>query len=107
MKENKSLLKVLLGILVVLISFLGILLGGDFGFDFGIFCRKGNIDIECDGEKYHILPDALSRDRERNNQLTSFGWHVLRFSGIEIYKNLNNCLSTVERTICVLKGLKG
>jgi len=42
--------------------------------DFGIFCNKGNIDIECDGETYHILPEALARDRERNNQLTSFGW---------------------------------
>jgi len=32
-KKNKSLLKILLGILVVLISFLGILLGVDFGSD--------------------------------------------------------------------------
>lgn len=48
--------------------------GGEFFcLDFGIFCRKGNIDLECDGEKYHILPEALTRDRQRNNQLTSCG----------------------------------
>lgn len=73
--------------------------------DFGIFCRKGNIDIECDGERYHILPDALARDRERNNQLTSFGWHVLRFSGKEIHRTLQNCFRIIEKTINNLGGL--
>jgi len=74
--------------------------------DFCILCQKANIDLECDGERYHALPDAFTKDRLRNNQLASFGWHVLRFSSREIYRNLNDCLSTVERTVCVLKGLK-
>jgi len=74
--------------------------------DFCIFCQKANIDLECDGERYHILPEAFATDRIRNNQLISFGWHVLRFSSTEIYRNLKNCLTTVERTIHVLKGLK-
>ena len=73
--------------------------------DFGIFCKKGDIDVECDGEKYHILPDALTRDRERNNQLTSFGWNVLRFSGKEINRTLQNCFRVVEKTINNLEGL--
>ena len=73
--------------------------------DFGIFCRKGDIDVECDGEKYHILPEALARDRKRNNQLTSFGWHVLRFSGKEINRALQNCFSIIEKTINNLGGL--
>jgi len=73
--------------------------------DFGVFCRKGNIDIECDGERYHILPDALSRDRKRNNELTSYGWHVLRFFGKEINRNLRHCFKTIERTINNLGGL--
>ncbi len=74
--------------------------------DFGIFCRNGDIDVECDGEKYHILPDALTRDRERNNQLTSFGWHVLRFSGKEINWTLANCFKVIEKTISNLGGLR-
>jgi len=74
--------------------------------DFCIFCQKANIDLECDGERYHTLPDALAKDRIRNNQLTSFGWHVLRFSSPEIYQHLKNCLSIVKRTINVLKGLR-
>ena len=72
--------------------------------DFGIFCKKGNIDLECDGERYHILPEALTKDRERNNELTSFGWHVLRFSGKEIDRTMNHCFKTIERTIESLGG---
>ncbi|MCI2428956.1 DUF559 domain-containing protein, partial [Candidatus Acetothermia bacterium] len=74
--------------------------------DFCIFCHKANIDLECDGERYHSLPDAFTKDRLRNNQLTSRGWHVLRFSSTEIYRNLKDCLNVVERTIHTLEGLK-
>ncbi|HRS22713.1 MAG TPA: DUF559 domain-containing protein [Candidatus Woesebacteria bacterium] len=79
--------------------------GQIFCLDFGIFCKKGNIDLECDGERYHTLPEALARDRKRNNQLTSFGWRVLRFSGKEISQDIGNCLRVVERTIGTLGGL--
>lgn len=73
--------------------------------DFGIFCKKGDIDLECDGEKYHILPKALAKDRERNNELTSFGWRVLRFSGKEINRTIKNCFKTIETTIENLGGI--
>ena len=79
--------------------------GQNYCLDFGIFCRQGNIDVECDGEKYHTLPDALARDRERNNHLASFGWRVLRFSGKEIHRVLQNCLGIVKTTINNLGGL--
>ena len=73
--------------------------------DFGIFCKNGKIDLECDGQKYHSLPGALVKDRERNNELTSYGWHILRFSGKEINKNINDCFKTIERTIKNLGGI--
>ncbi len=73
--------------------------------DFCIFCKKSNIDLECDGERYHTLPDALTRDRLRNNELTSFGWSVLRFSGKEIRKNMTDCIRVVDRTVRTLRGL--
>ena len=74
--------------------------------DFCIFCQRANIDLECDGERYHTLPEAFATDRLRNNQLTSLGWHVLRFSSREVYRNLKTCLTTTERTIRTLNGLK-
>ena len=79
--------------------------GKKYYLDFGIFCRKGKIDVECDGEKYHILPEALTKDRQRNNQLTSFGWLVLRFSGKEIIHDIKKCVSIISKTIYNLGGL--
>jgi len=72
--------------------------------DFGIFCQKDSVDVECDGEKYHILPEALAKDRERNNELTSFGWSVLRFTGKEINQAIKNCFRIIEKTINNLGG---
>lgn len=67
--------------------------------DFCVFCRERNIDIECDGESYHTLPGALARDRERNNELASQGWSVLRFSGTQIRENLPDCLKLIQKTV--------
>ena len=44
--------------------------------DFAIFCCKGKVDIECDGEKYHTALEDLDKDRKRDNELTSFKWHI-------------------------------
>ncbi len=74
--------------------------------DFCIFCRKANIDLECDGEQHHSQPESLAADRLRNNKLASVGWYVLRFSGREIHRELRNCLTIVEKTINTLNGLK-
>ena len=63
------------------------------------------MDVECDGEKYHILPEAMTKDRERNNELTSFGWRVLRFTGKEINQAIKNCFRTIETTIGNLDGI--
>ena len=74
--------------------------GGKFYcLDFCVFCKERNINIECDGEKYHTLPDALTRDRKRNNDLASQGWSVIRFSGAQIRENLPDCLRLIKKTI--------
>lgn len=73
--------------------------------DFGIFCRQGKIDVECDGEKYHTLPKALAKDELRNKQLVSFGWQVLRFSGQDITHNIEDCIAIIKRNIDNSGGL--
>jgi len=74
--------------------------GGKFYcLDFCVFCKERNINIECDGEKYHTLPDALTRDRKRNNDLACQGWSVIRFSGAQIRNNLPDCLRLIKKTI--------
>lgn len=60
--------------------------------------------IRCYAQKKE---ESVTRDRERNNELTSFGWRVLRFSGNEISKTIKNCFVKIERTIGNLGGISG
>jgi very-short-patch-repair endonuclease len=73
--------------------------------DFAIFCRRGNIDIECDGETWHSDPKGLRRDRHRNNILASAGWAVLRFGSRELADQMALCLRLVRATIRAHGGL--
>ncbi|MCX6340715.1 MAG: DUF559 domain-containing protein [Candidatus Aureabacteria bacterium] len=79
--------------------------GKTYCLDFCIYCNNGNIDVECDGERYHTLPDALARDRQRNNEPTAHGWSVLRFSGKQIRERIPECLYLIEKTIKNKHGL--
>lgn len=74
--------------------------------DFGIFCKKGQIDVECDGETFHSSKTHIARDRNRNNELTSHGWSVLRFSGSEINQDPEKCIKKIKRTIKTLNGVE-
>jgi len=72
--------------------------------DFAVFCRDGNLDVECDGDRYHLTPDRAQRDRSRDNDLTADGWHILRFNAREINDDTEKCLGAVRRTVKRLGG---
>jgi len=55
------------------------------------------IDIECDGEHYHILGN--DKDRKRNWSLRNKGWIILRFRGEEIKNNIQFCINKIKETI--------
>jgi very-short-patch-repair endonuclease len=74
--------------------------------DFAVFCDRGNIDIEADGDSYHINSERAPRDNERNNALASAGWRVLRYTTHQIQEELNQyCLPSITHTINDLGGL--
>ena len=73
--------------------------------DFAIFCNRGYIDVECDGDTWHSQPDAIIKDNARNNFLTSRGWSVLRFSSKDINDNMSDCIFRVEDTVNTLGGI--
>lgn len=65
--------------------------------DFALPDKK--IAIECDGEYWHSSPEAIIKDKFRQNGLESKGWTVLRFSGNEIRKSAHKCIDEVERVL--------
>jgi very-short-patch-repair endonuclease len=73
--------------------------------DFALFCPERNIDVECDGDTWHIKPDAAAHDNARNNFLEQHGWHVLRFNTSQLTDDLPTCVRNVTTLINRCGGL--
>ncbi|MFH0931148.1 MAG: DUF559 domain-containing protein, partial [Candidatus Zixiibacteriota bacterium] len=74
--------------------------------DFAIFCQKGKMDVECNGDLWHSQRRLIFKDNQRNNYLASQGWSVLRFGSKEINQNLQFCLESIKETINNMGGMK-
>lgn len=69
-----------------------------FYLDFALFCKGRNINIEIDGDAFHMKENAVRKDKSRNNLLESIGWSVLRFTSKDIKYNLQNSIDLVLET---------
>ncbi len=74
--------------------------------DFAVFCPRGNVNIECDGDTYHANPEKSRDDNQRNNALTHEGWAVLRFNTQQIVHEMAECLGEVRSTISAHGGVQ-
>ena len=74
--------------------------------DFAVFCNKGFIDIEADGDTWHIQKDRAALDNVRNNAMASMGWSVLRFNGHQIRQEMQSyCIQELLTSITKLDDL--
>ncbi len=73
--------------------------------DFALFCPERNIDVECDGDSWHIKPEAAAHDNARNNFMEQRGWHVLRFGTRQLTDDLAGCVHSVTTMINRCGGL--
>jgi very-short-patch-repair endonuclease len=79
----------------------------EYRLDFAVFCNKGNLDIETDGDSYHIGVEKGQRDNERNNAVEEAGWKILRFTTFHIREEMAEyCIPTIRKTINRHGGLK-
>jgi very-short-patch-repair endonuclease len=77
-----------------------------YSLDFAIFCDKGEVDVETDGDSWHADPERIPLDNRRDTELTGAGWRVLRFNGKQIREEAAEyCVPAVMRTINKLGGL--
>jgi len=77
-----------------------------YALDFAIYCAKGNIDIETDGDTWHANPEKAALDNLRDNALEAVGWKVLRFSTPQIQEKTETyCIRTISETINNLGGI--
>ena len=74
--------------------------------DFAFYCAKGQIDVECDGDTYHMKPDAVRYDKGRNNEIAAIAdWHILRFTTRDIEEEMPHTVDLIKYKIDRLGGL--
>lgn len=66
--------------------------------DFAFFLSGGTrVAVELDGHDFHERTKEQARaEKSRQRALTALGWHVLRFTGSEVYADAEACLNEVE-----------
>jgi very-short-patch-repair endonuclease len=78
----------------------------DYALDFAVYCAKGNIDIETDGDFWHANPEKAEQDNLRDHDLITGGWKILRFSEKQIREqSASYCVETVSENINILGGV--
>ena len=75
--------------------------------DFAIFCKNGIINVECDGDEYHMKPEQVIYDKHRNNQISAVAnWSPLRFTTKHLVNEMPQTIQTIKRKIDKLGGIQ-
>lgn len=74
--------------------------------DFAIYCAKGKINIETDGDRWHSQQARIPEDNRRDNDLETLGWRTLRFNTKHVQEAMGEyCIPTIVENINQLGGL--
>jgi very-short-patch-repair endonuclease len=80
--------------------------GRSYALDFAIYCASGKVDVETDGDTFHVNPERASQDNVRDNDLKTAGWRVLRFNTPQICEEMAEyCLPTIVENVNKLGGV--
>lgn len=64
------------------------------------------IGIEVDGHDFHEKTKAqVKRDKERDRFLTIKGWHLLHFSGSEVFNDPFYCVEELDKLLNSISSL--
>lgn len=77
----------------------------NYALDFAVYCKRGKLNIETDGDTWHADPARIPLDNLRDNDLETVGWKLLRFNTLQIRQQLTTyCLPTILANINRLDG---
>jgi very-short-patch-repair endonuclease len=79
--------------------------GKRYRIDITIFCKKGNIAIECDNRKAHSGKTQKAKDRSKDAALRRHGWQVIRLTESEVVENAGKSIRNIARTLRRLGGI--
>lgn len=72
---------------------------GKYRIDIALYASGKRIAIECDGEEFHSSANQLKHDKKKDYFLEKNKWHVLRFTGKEIFHKADWCVEIVKSNI--------
>ncbi len=72
---------------------------GPYRVDFAYQGEGLKVVIELDGHDYHSAPAQMTADYKRQRALQSLGWLVIRFTGSEIYGDVQGCVREIMRVV--------
>jgi very-short-patch-repair endonuclease len=64
--------------------------------DFTLVGSGIKIVIELDGHDYHCQRVQMTNDYKRQRHLQLLGWQVIRFTGQEIYRDVQGCIKEIK-----------
>ncbi|MEB3828122.1 endonuclease domain-containing protein [Phormidium sp. CCY1219] len=68
--------------------------------DFALYCDRGKIDVETDGDFWHSNKHRIAEDNQRDNDLATQDWLTLRFNSRQVLEEMNDyCIPTIVATI--------
>lgn len=78
----------------------------EYSLDFALYCVKGSLNVETDGDTWHGTRERIGLDNERDNALETQGWSLLRFNTRQINEQMTDyCLSVITEKINQLGGI--
>jgi very-short-patch-repair endonuclease len=79
----------------------------NYSLDFAVYCEKGKLNIETDGDRWHHSPQIAPQDNLRNNNLVTYGWQILRFTSQQICSQMAEyCIPQIVDNINNLGGVE-
>jgi len=69
---------------------------GKYIIDF--YCKEAGLVIEIDGGQ-HYENSNIIKDREREEYLKNLGLKIIRFTNLDILKNIDNVIASIYREI--------
>jgi very-short-patch-repair endonuclease len=81
--------------------------GADYSLDFALYCRRGKVCVETDGDTWHADRVRIPEDNRRDNDLETGGWKLLRFNTQQLREEMiDYCVPTILRNVEQLGGLQ-
>ena len=66
---------------------------GKYRVDF--FFPEANLVVEADGKEYHSKPEQREKDEQRQMEIIKKGYSLLRFTGSQIYTDVERCVDNI------------